>query len=132
MDELLVSKETQNSLRIYVFEDDPGVISDLRFNVENFWGHKIVGVASTIEKAKFVIPSLGNLGVQAAIIDANLSGLKHTGHGTQICKLIKEQHPNINLVGYGAEAFSGADYWVGKASGPKVLEDTLSKISSSI
>lgn len=115
-------------LRIAVFEDDPIDRRDLLSNLD--WkGHHVVGIATNVTEAQELIPGLGELGVQVAIVDGNLTPWnKHGEEGRQIIEQIKELFPEIVTIGWGGLSLSASDYDIGKVAGPRPLIKVLASI----
>ena len=119
-------------LRIAVFEDDPIDRRDLLSNLD--WkGHHVVGIATNVTEAQELIPGLGELGVQVAIVDGNLTPWnKHGEEGRQIIEQIKELFPEIVTIGWGGLSLSVSDYDIGKGVGPGPYLATLDSILEKI
>jgi hypothetical protein len=80
-------------------------------------------------EAQELILGLGELGVQVAIVDGNLTPWnKHGEEGRQIIEQIKELFPEIVTIGWGGLSLSASDYDIGKVAGPRPLIKVLASI----
>jgi len=129
MDPTLNHPEVESlGLRIAVFEDDPVDRTDLLTNLK-LTGHQVVGLATTMSEALQLVQRLGTLGVQVAIVDANLTPWKKYGEeGSQIIEQIKALFPEIVTIGWGGRPLPNAEFDIGKGVGPGPLLDTLEDI----
>lgn len=97
-------------------------------------GHEVVLVASTMEEVDQAIPKLGELEVQVALVDGNLTPEASDGsEGCRIARQIKQVYPDIGIVGVSLSSYGvdGADINVNKLTlhvNPFRLSEVVTKL----
>ena len=95
--------------KVAIFEDKEYEILLAQGNLRAA-GHTVVGIASTMGEAEELIPQLGELGVQVAIVDGNLTTGDGSGNdGLNIHRQIKQLFPDITTVRYSRGPLEGLD-----------------------
>ena len=63
-------------------------------------GHQVVATASSMDEVNKIIPQLGELGVQVALVDGNLTPEAFNGsEGRKIVSTLRQIYPDISVVG---------------------------------
>jgi len=110
--------------KVFYVEDDP----NHGFLIEKFLelsGHDVVGSATNISDALDAVNKFGELNVDVAIIDGNLSSFDSSGNDGQIIlRDIQEKYPNVKTIGMSANRFPGVDIDLGKENLSSVGEVT--------
>jgi CheY-like chemotaxis protein len=90
-------------------------------------GHHVVDTARSLEEALTKIPNLDKKGVNVALVDGNLSEWDTSGRdGERVAKEIKNQHPNIVVIGHAlSEPIAAADVNCTKFEGSSKLAETV-------
>jgi CheY-like chemotaxis protein len=108
--------------KVAVFEDD----KDYRGFIEEFLqdtGHTIVAMATTFPEALALAQRLSALGVEIAILDANLTKGENDGsEGQTVLRAIRELAPHVKVIGMSGVAFRGVDFDLGKINLVKIGE----------
>lgn len=94
-------------------------------------GHSVVATATTMDEASEVIPTLGDLGVQVAIVDGNLGEDTNGEDGRLIADQLRNLYPDIKIVGASMDpdGVHGADVnvWKGRME-PRKLVDLITEL----
>ena len=92
-----------DNAKIFWAEDDQKLLKTRTKFLEEA-GHKVVITANSLESALSNIPDLKKSGINVAIVDGNLSGTgTSVKDGEKIAQEIKNQHPNIAVIGSATE-----------------------------
>jgi CheY-like chemotaxis protein len=91
--------------KIFIAQDDEGTLRLLgKFIAAS--NHSVVATASTLEQADKVIPTFVQLGVQVAVLDANLTEDDSSGMDGQIMTgMIRTLFPDVKIVGLSGRRF---------------------------
>lgn len=80
-------------------------------------GHSVVASAKTLEEALALSQRLGELGVNVATIDGNLSEWDTSGaDGQAVLRAIRASAPGVKTVGLSGNRVPGVDIDLGKAN----------------
>ncbi len=94
-------------------------------------GHQVVATATSLPQAAEVIPTLGEQGVQVAIVDGNL-GLSQWGEdGAIVVERLRAEVPGIKIVGVTSDpdGVKGADVNIRKSEiDPTKLNETITNL----
>ena len=108
--------------RVFVAEDN----KDWQEYIEkilNRAGHSVVARATTVEEGLKIIEQFGELQVQVATIDGNLSEDDISGYdGRALVEAIGRHAPNVKTVGMSGLAMNGVTIDLGKGSIAKLGE----------
>jgi len=113
--------------RVFVVEDDDYERRRLGYDLKEA-DHVIVAEAKTKEEAMMIVPTLGDLGVRAAIVDGNLTEGVGTGKdGREVTERIKDLYGDeIAVISHtrGEPDLCNGDFYVSKDvwSGREVAE----------
>lgn|GEM_PF-1528755 len=98
-------------------------------------GHRVVATATSLIEAGEVIPTLGEQGVQVAIVDGNLGkgplASSDGRDGRMIVEQIRKLYPEIKIVGAttAPEGVAGADVNIRKSEmSPARLNETVTSL----
>ncbi len=100
--------------RVFVAEDDPDFLDDLKMVLEGE-GHAVTLSATSLENALQAIGNFQKLGIQVASIDGNLKrGVRSGTDGRQLVNAIRDLAPDVKIIGMSAEPITGVDVDLGK------------------
>lgn len=109
---------------VFIAEDQ----KDFVFMLEEFAklsGHTVVAKADNLSDALDCVDKFGELNVDVAYIDGNLSRGDSSGNDGQIIlRDIQEKYPNVKTIGMSANRFPGVDIDLGKENLSSVGEVT--------
>ncbi|MCA9332377.1 hypothetical protein KDA00_00720 [Candidatus Saccharibacteria bacterium] len=122
-----------DNARIAHFEDNES-LRQLLSEMFQYYGHAIVGVASTMEEAGQLVEHIEPGEVDIAIVDGNLTrnGPGQVGEnrdGAEIANLLRSKFGNsVTIIGYpGYGVIEGADVNLQKGK-PQLLIDKIAEI----
>lgn len=113
--------------RVFVAEDDPQWQGIIERSLKRA-GHSVVARATTLEQGLKAVEQFGELEVQVATIDGNLSKNNTSGYdGRALLEAINRLAPNVKTIGMSGSSVRGVTIDLGKRNIVK-LGDTVTNL----
>lgn len=111
--------------------EDSSEIMEMGIEFAERAGHKVVVTARTLDEALSQVSSMGDKGIQVAVVDGNLRPSVSTGSdGKMVAEAIKKSFPGIGIIGNSSGSVIGADIQVPKFLGPSAIIKAITAMPS--
>ncbi len=100
--------------KVLIVEDDPNLIEIISYTIE-ITGNQVAGVATSLEEAMDFVPQLKAQNIRVVTLDQKLTDDPRNPYDGQIIlTAIRQDAPDVKIIGFSGQKFSGVDVFVKK------------------